>query len=310
MTEPVGPAIARLRLHTYLRERREAQGHAASAVAKKMRWSQSKLNRIENGVVTIQPIEVKALLEFYDVQDPEEVERLMDLSEISRERRWWREEKLSQEFKDFVAFESEASGLYGYFALFIPGLLQTPQYAQALSSPAIKEAVADATGMNLTEVRRKRQETLFERLDGDHPPTVNMAIDEAVLLRPVGGPEVMAAQLDHLLAVSKRPTVHLTIVPLDLGAHGGLGGTFGEFERFWVPVGVSLGRRIQLENSNTTFTPYLHPVLVPSFGDGDSEVGFALGLGVDLTLSESWDIRVSGGLGDIEGVGISLAYTR
>jgi len=226
MTEPVGPAIARLRLHTYLRERREAQGHTASAVARKMRWSQSKLNRIENGVVTIQPIEVKALLEFYDVQDPAEVERLMDLSEISRERRWWREEKLSQEFKDFVAFESEASGLYGYFALFIPGLLQTPAYAKALSSPVIKEAVADATGMNLTEVRRKRQETLFARLDSSRPPVLNMAVDEAVLLRPVGGAEVMAAQLDHLLAVSKRPTVHLTVVPLELGAHGGLGGTF------------------------------------------------------------------------------------
>jgi transcriptional regulator with XRE-family HTH domain len=226
MNEPVGPAIARQRLHTYLRERRETQGHTASAVARKMRWSQSKLNRIENGVVTIQPIEVKALLEFYDVQDPAEVERLMDLSEISRERRWWREEKLSQEFKDFVAFESEASGLYGYFALFIPGLLQTPEYATALSSPVIKEAVADATGMNLTEVRRKRQETLFDRLDGSRPPVLNMAVDEAVLLRPVGGAAVMAAQLDHLLAVSKRPTVHLTVVPLDLGAHGGLGGTF------------------------------------------------------------------------------------
>lgn len=79
---------------------------------------------------------------------------------------------------------------------------------------------------------------------------------------------------------------------------------------FLIPVGVSLGRRIQLENSNTTFTPYLHPVLVPAFGGGESDVGFALGLGVDLTLSRSWDIRVSGGLGDIEGVGISLAYTR
>lgn len=98
--------------------------------------------------------------------------------------------------------------------------------------------------------------------------------------------------------------------PFDGALTVGFGGTFGEFERFWVPVGVSLGRRIQLENSNTTFTPYLHPVLVPSFGDGDSEVGFALGLGVDLTLSRAWDIRVSGGLGDIEGVGISLAYTR
>src|SRR6476619_1770645 len=65
MTEPVGPAIARQRLYTYLRERRESLGHPAATVARKMRWSPSKLNRIENGVVTIQPIEVKALLEFY-----------------------------------------------------------------------------------------------------------------------------------------------------------------------------------------------------------------------------------------------------
>jgi hypothetical protein len=79
---------------------------------------------------------------------------------------------------------------------------------------------------------------------------------------------------------------------------------------FLVPVGVSLGRRIQLENSNTTFTPYLHPVLVPAFGGGESDVGFALGLGVDMSLSQSWDIRVSGGIGDIEGVGISLGYAR
>jgi transcriptional regulator with XRE-family HTH domain len=226
VTEPVGPAIARQRLHTYLRERRESLGHSASVVARKMRWSQSKLNRIENGVVTIQPIEVKALLEFYGVQDAAEVERLMELSEISRERRWWREEKLSQEFKDFVAFENEAAVLYGYFALFIPGLLQTREYAAEITSPAILEAVEDSTGTNLVEVRRKRQETLIDRLDGGHPPTLHMAIDEAVLLRPVGGSRVMAEQLDHLLEMAKRPTVHLTVVPLRLGAHGGLGGTF------------------------------------------------------------------------------------
>lgn len=98
--------------------------------------------------------------------------------------------------------------------------------------------------------------------------------------------------------------------PFDGALTVGAGVVTGGGEVFLIPVGVSLGRRIQLENSNTTFTPYLHPVLVPAFGSGDSEVGFALGLGVDMTISSQWDIRVSGGLGDIEGVGISLAYTR
>ena len=99
--------------------------------------------------------------------------------------------------------------------------------------------------------------------------------------------------------------------PLDGALTLGLGGIFGEGDdRFLVPVGVSLGRRFDMEGSNTTFVPYVHPVIVPSFGGDDSDVDFALGLGVDIRFSETLAIRASGGLGDIEGVGISLAYIR
>jgi opacity protein-like surface antigen len=99
--------------------------------------------------------------------------------------------------------------------------------------------------------------------------------------------------------------------PLDGSLTLGLGGIFGEGDdRFLVPIGVTLGRRFDLENSKTTFVPYAHPVLVPSFGGDDSDVDFALGLGVDIRFSESLAVRASGGLGDIEGVGISLAYIR
>ena len=75
-------------------------------------------------------------------------------------------------------------------------------------------------------------------------------------------------------------------------------------------MGISLGRRFELEGSKTSFIPYVHPVLVPTFGGGDSDVDFALGLGVDIRFSEQWAVRASGGLGDIEGVGISVAYIR
>ncbi|HEU5041635.1 MAG TPA: hypothetical protein VFT84_12470 [Gemmatimonadales bacterium] len=99
--------------------------------------------------------------------------------------------------------------------------------------------------------------------------------------------------------------------PLDGALTIGVGGIFGEGDdRFLIPVGVSLGRRFDLEGSNTTFVPYAHPVIVPSFGGDDEDVDFALGLGVDIRFSESLAIRASGGLGDIEGVGISLAYIR
>jgi len=99
--------------------------------------------------------------------------------------------------------------------------------------------------------------------------------------------------------------------PLDGSLTVGFGGNLGDGPDAWfVPVGVSLGRRFELEGSKTTFVPYAHPVIVPTFGGGDSEVNFALGLGVDVRFSRELAVRVSGGIGDIEGVGISLTYLR
>jgi opacity protein-like surface antigen len=99
--------------------------------------------------------------------------------------------------------------------------------------------------------------------------------------------------------------------PLDGSLTLGLGANVGDGrDHYYVPIGVSLGRRFDVEGSNTTFVPYAHPVIVPTFGGGDSDVNFALGLGVDIRFSEQWAIRASGGLGDIEGVGVSVAYLR
>jgi hypothetical protein len=99
--------------------------------------------------------------------------------------------------------------------------------------------------------------------------------------------------------------------PLDGALTLGLGGLFGEGDDvFLLPVGISLGRRFDVEGSSTTFVPYVHPNIIPAFGGGDDDVLFSLGLGVDIRFSERWVVRASGGLGDIEGVGISLAYVR
>jgi len=99
--------------------------------------------------------------------------------------------------------------------------------------------------------------------------------------------------------------------PLDGALTLGLGANVGDgADAYYVPIGISLGRRFNLEGSSTTFVPYVHPVLVPRFGGGDSSVDAALGLGVDVRFSEDLALRVSGGVGDIEGVGISLAYIR
>jgi hypothetical protein len=99
--------------------------------------------------------------------------------------------------------------------------------------------------------------------------------------------------------------------PLDGSLTLGLGANVGDGpDHYYVPVGISLGRRFDVEGSKTTFVPYAHPVIVPTFGGGNSDVNFALGLGVDIRFSDQWAIRASGGLGDIDGVGVSVAYLR
>jgi hypothetical protein len=100
--------------------------------------------------------------------------------------------------------------------------------------------------------------------------------------------------------------------PLDGALTVGAGLNLGDGDDLiYLPIGVSLGRRFELEGSRTTFTPYAHPVLVPVLGAaGGDDVGFALGLGVDLRFSQQWAARVSGALGDLEGVGLALTYVR
>lgn len=103
--------------------------------------------------------------------------------------------------------------------------------------------------------------------------------------------------------------------PLDGALTLGIGARFSDnFTSFFVPIGVSLGRRVQLEGSETSFVPYLHPVVVPVLGDdvSDDNVLIALGLGVDIKFSRSFDVRVAGAIGDdlYEGVSIGLAFIR
>jgi hypothetical protein len=116
-----------------------------------------------------------------------------------------------------------------------------------------------------------------------------------------------------LLGADARTTIltYSESFPLDGALTLGFGAQLGDGpDSYLIPIGISLGRRFNLEGSNTTFVPYVHPVLVPVFGGGDSNLDAALGLGVDIRFSEDLALRVSGGVGDIEGVGISLAYIR
>jgi hypothetical protein len=108
----------------------------------------------------------------------------------------------------------------------------------------------------------------------------------------------------------RAPLAHHTQdFPIDAGITGGFGVLFSSGNvGFLVPIGVSLGRQILLEESSISFTPYVHPVIAPAFGDLFDDVQFGLGLGVDVSLSKKLDVRLSGAVGDYEGVGIGLAW--
>ncbi|MDH4132864.1 MAG: hypothetical protein OEW17_09455 [Gemmatimonadota bacterium] len=113
--------------------------------------------------------------------------------------------------------------------------------------------------------------------------------------------------IDGRMAVLK----HSEDIPLDGSLTAGFGALFSDGNSgFSIPFGFSIGRQIELEDSNVSFTPYAHPIIAPWFGDFDDEVLFALGLGVDVALSKAFEIRVSGAIGDYEGVAVGVAWHK
>ncbi len=121
------------------------------------------------------------------------------------------------------------------------------------------------------------------------------------------GENVFAVGIDGRASVAR----HTADFPLDASVTGGFGVLIADGETgFLVPMGVTLGRQVLLENSSVTFTPYVHPVLAPTFGDLLDDVQFGLGLGVDIGLTKTFDVRVSGSLGDLEGIAVGGAWHR
>jgi hypothetical protein len=108
-----------------------------------------------------------------------------------------------------------------------------------------------------------------------------------------------------------RLVTHSQDFPLDGALTVGLGAVFfdgGTVLR--TPIGLSLGRRIDSRSSGISFVPYLQPVLIPTFSDGNSELDFALGLGLDLRLTRRFDLRLSAAVGDLEGFAVSFAWVQ
>lgn len=212
----------RRQLLAELRRLRPASVQTQRQVAEALDWSPSKVTRIEGGAVSLSVTDLRALLAFYGVVDPGVVERLVDLARRSRRARSpfaAYADVFSPVALRFFDFEHSASWIGEVELLVVPGLLQTEEYARALMS--VHELGSDKAERFVSS-RAVRQQ-LMNRVD---PPTLSFVVDESVLLRAIGGPAVMQAQLQRLLELGRRECVAIRVLPLALGEHVGLRGPF------------------------------------------------------------------------------------
>ncbi|MDT7723514.1 MAG: hypothetical protein QOI21_90 [Actinomycetota bacterium] len=218
---------ARMRsLATELVKLRGEAGLNTRSAAKLAGMSASTLNRLENGGKVIEPEDVSALLVAYGVTGPER-DRLLNLSREPHLPGWWETggTPLPQQLPAFIRFESEATRIVHASMLRVPGLMQTAEYIRAVMSSG---EVTEPETETMVATRLGRQAILSR----PKPPGYLVIIDEAALRRPVGGPEVMAAQIRHIIELAGRPHIELRILPFSAGPHTGLDGTYVLLEFF------------------------------------------------------------------------------
>lgn len=222
MTPKASPTVLRRQLGAELRRIRERAQRTVADVAGELGWSESKLSRIETANSGIRDADLDRLLRAYGIAEAERA-RLAAMAGQARQRAWWEAygDALPDAYETLIGFEAEASSIFTYEAQLVPGLLQTAEYANAIMQASQVFDRPDVLGRRVA-VRMARQAVLTR----DPPPHLWAILDEAVLRRPIGGPDVMRRQLLRLVEASERPTITLQILPFAIGAHRALDGSF------------------------------------------------------------------------------------
>ncbi|MFH9660133.1 helix-turn-helix domain-containing protein [Streptomyces sp. NPDC017248] len=221
-----GPAVRRRKLGAELRTLRTGAGLTSGEAARLVGWHQSKVSRIETGSSGVKPADLRLLLDAYGVRDRQLRELLLILAgseDTGGRHGWWHAYRgvLPPTYRDFISLESQASVMRTLETTVVPGLLQTAEYARAVTRAAVKDLDEDRLD-TLVEVRLARQDVLRS----DPPLVLSAVLDEAVLRREVGGPGVMARQRERLMDAARLPQVRLQVLPYSAGAHIGLTGPF------------------------------------------------------------------------------------
>jgi transcriptional regulator with XRE-family HTH domain len=213
------PATLRRRLKIELRRARKTAGLTQQSVADALDWSPSKIIRIESGSVAVSVTDLKALAEHYSISD-----RFEDLAAMAKgsKKQPWSEysDILPQETMRYFGYESSVSILRQFEISFMPGLLQTEEYARAILTDVFGRG-----GENLNRLVKARLERQ-ELFDKQEPPETFFLLDEAVLRRQIGGPDVMRRQLRRLEELAESPRISIQVLPFSTGGYFGLKGPF------------------------------------------------------------------------------------
>ncbi len=219
------PTVRGRRLRYELRRLREQRAMTIDQVAATSGgdWTASAISRWETGDRRIRPVDLRALLDIYDVQGSER-EVLLMLAREARQRGWWqsyRSDAVPEWFQVYLGLEAEAASIHEYAAELVPGLLQTKDYYRAYMNAAPAAGDGQAIERKLA-VRSARQ----ERLTADDAPEVWVVLNEAVIRREVGGADVMRRQLEHIAELAERPHISVQVLRFRSGAHPAMDGSF------------------------------------------------------------------------------------
>ncbi|HSV64661.1 MAG TPA: helix-turn-helix transcriptional regulator [Mycobacteriales bacterium] len=231
MEQDAAPAVGRRRLAVELRRLRTSSGRTIQEVAQALECSAGKISRVETGAVGARVQDVREMLDLYGVTGGARND-LLDLVRQARQKPWWfaYADIMPRDSARFFGLQHGAAAIHEYSVVLVPGLLQTEGYATALIGAGLDATTAsDGAGT----VARRRIELRMRRrslLLGTEPPTFHVVIDEAVLHRLVGGPQVMASQLRHLLAIGQLPHVTIQVLPFTKGQYAAMGAPFVLFE--------------------------------------------------------------------------------
>jgi transcriptional regulator with XRE-family HTH domain len=218
---PTGPTVLRIGLGGALRRKRESAGVSRERAGEAIRASPAKISRLELGRVGFKERDVADLLTAYGVRDAAERSEFLDLARQANTPGWWHRysDLLPSWFETYLGLEQAASVIRNYEIQFVPGLLQTRDYARAVTMLGHSDPVEVERRV---ELRMQRQELL----SGPRPPTLWAVIDEAALRRSLLGPAMNRQQLTHLIEMNEQPNISLQVAPFSYGGHPAAGGPF------------------------------------------------------------------------------------